>query len=247
MASGSSDEEGGVWQHDEAASIIRSFPFAREEIIEYYLQMKMYGIMFKLIGCLVFVVPLYNFALQFRNGKLFLFALPALVVTHALLDYILWAKPNLQDSINARHCAVTADSVMFIKDRHLTGCRLACNWEGRYRKTIPLEKITDVEVLEPAGRTMCGLMEEKLTTINIQTASTSGVELSLDGLVDPQGFRRLVFDMKKGGSAQRAGGASAQEMLHLGGSSREVVIALREMHGTLKNIEVLLAKQGQRA
>merc|ERR1719343_935321 len=144
--------------------------------------------MFKLIGCLVFVVLLYNFATN--NGllpfRMYLFALPALVVAHALLDYFLWAKPNLEDSINAQNCAVTADSVMFIKDRHLTGCRLACNWAGRYRKTIPLEKITDVEILEPAGRTMCGLMEEKLTTINIQTASTSGVELSLDGLVDPQ-------------------------------------------------------------
>merc|ERR1711924_335898 len=103
---------------------------------------------------------------------------------------------------------------------------------------------------EPAGRIMCGLMEEKLTKVNIQTASTSGCELSLEGLEDPQGFRKLVFDLKRGGAPPRAGEAGSsmlmQPLLRTGGDSKEVVMELQKMNGTLKNIEKLLAQQGQR-
>merc|ERR1711957_738003 len=108
--------------------------------------------------------------------------IPVAFCAWKIIDYLVWAKPNLRDQINAQHCAVTRENVMYVKDRHLTSCRFECNWEGKFRKTIPLEKITDVEIREPAGRIMCGLMEEKLVTVNIQTASTSGCELSLEGL-----------------------------------------------------------------
>ena len=97
------------------------------------------------------------------------------------------------------------DGIKYARDTHHTGCGMACQVAGKVSKTIPFDKIMDCNIGEPAGAT-CGYMNKVLTVVSVDTASSGGVnpqfgirtpELTLAGLKDPDGLKKLVWAMKR--------------------------------------------------
>jgi len=111
-------------------------------------------------------------------------------------------KDNIKDTIRAQHVAITRDGIKYVVERHKTLCRLDCQDQGKVSKTVPFDKIADCDVEEPAGASgpCCYMVQNTLTLVNVDAASGNrgtpgqpgrGRELTLKGLKDPNGFKRL--------------------------------------------------------
>jgi hypothetical protein len=88
---------------------------------------------------------------------------------------------NLKDFATAVKVTITNKELRFERDQIKTCWRLSCCDSGRIEKTIPLNRIIDVVLIEPAG----GFPPKTLYILKIQTASNSGVnapELVIEGL-----------------------------------------------------------------
>jgi len=109
-------------------------------------------------------------------------------------EYILCAKPNIEDLVNAQHVCLTDDGVTYIIDKHKSGCRCHCQDVGKVTHLLSFEKITDVSVEEPAGAEWCGLVPKVLYTVTIQTA---GSPVMIVGLKDALNFKKEVMRVKK--------------------------------------------------
>lgn len=109
-----------------------------------------------------------------------------------------YLRRNVQWSIRSQHVAVTRDGIRYVKDRRPTCWGMACTDAGKFSKTVPFDKITDCDVVEPAGNTCCWI-PNTLYTVNVDTASSEKAqhELSISGLKNPLGFKRLVWAMKR--------------------------------------------------
>ncbi|GMI27907.1 hypothetical protein TeGR_g2764 [Tetraparma gracilis] len=131
-------------------------------------------------------------------------------------------KENIKDKVEATHVAISRDGVRYVVDRHPSGCRMSFQDQGLVSKTIPFNKITDCDVSEPAGKSgpICCMVENVLTTVNIDTASSGGVvtadgaggknhELTLPGLVDPHQFKSDIWAMVRGDGVDGVGGTAS--------------------------------------
>lgn len=164
-------------------------------------------------------------------------------------------KQNTIDAIQARHVAITRDGIRFVQDQRRTGCRLDCQTAGKTTKTIPFDKLTDCDIEEPAGASgpLCCMVNNVLTKINIDTAS-SGMrvggegqtmiqhELVLTGLKDPHGFKSMVWRMKRLGSGNSNGGGAAPSAMAMSRDNQQIVNALTAQNGILKEQNSLLLK-----
>jgi len=63
---------------------------------------------------------------------------------------------------------------------------------------VPFDKITDCDIVEPAGNT-CFCVPNTLHTVHVDTASSDKErhELTISGLRDPTAFKKLVWAMKR--------------------------------------------------
>lgn len=110
-----------------------------------------------------------------------------------------YLRQNVRWSTRAQHVCVTRDGIRFVKDRRKSCWGWPCTDQGKSSKTVPFDMITDCDIVEPAGNT-CLCVENVLSVVNIDTASSGnqGVkELRIAGLKDPQGFKKLVWAMKR--------------------------------------------------
>lgn len=82
-------------------------------------------------------------------------------------------RQNLTDYAEAVQVGVTKEALVFCKQKTKTCWRCQPCDSGQVVKEIPLQQITDVVVLEPAGG-LCP--REILYRVQIQTAGKSGVE-----------------------------------------------------------------------
>ena len=126
-----------------------------------------------------------------------------------LIPYMLICETqNVADKNNATHVCVTQDGIRYSVDQRKAGCRLSMCDQGKTMKTVPFDKITDCDIEEPAGNSgCCWLVKNTVTVVNVDTASGSRVgegggpthELQIRGLRDARAFKRLVWEMKRGG------------------------------------------------
>jgi len=117
------------------------------------------------------------------------------------LGFHVFTKPNVRDLANATHLAITRDGIRFVVDRHKAGCRCDFQDVGRVSKTVPFDKMTDCDLELPAGSSgpICCLVPNTLAHVHVDTASTtSGHELTLTGLLEPEKFKKDVWAMKRG-------------------------------------------------
>eukprot|EP00928_Gymnodinium_smaydae_P057544 TRINITY_DN40782_c0_g1_i1.p1 TRINITY_DN40782_c0_g1~~TRINITY_DN40782_c0_g1_i1.p1 ORF type:complete len:260 (-),score=33.47 TRINITY_DN40782_c0_g1_i1:199-978(-) len=112
---------------------------------------------------------------------------------------------NIEWRARAQHVALTIDGIRYVQEKRKSLCGLPCSDLGKESKTVPFDKITDCDVTEPAGTACCCCVQNTLSVVNIDTASSGASkeglprhELSLRGLKYPNEFKRAVWGMKRG-------------------------------------------------
>ena len=105
----------------------------------------------------------------------------------------------------------------------------------RVEKTVPLEKITDLGLIQGPIMRQFGIHR-----LNVETAgqSSEGSLISLTGIVNVEDFREAVLNQRDRIRDQSGTPASAPEPVTQGDSA-----LLREISGTLVRIEKLLERQ----
>jgi hypothetical protein len=146
----------------------------------------------------------FGSSLAFREG-LCAFLIPfTWVCLPCCITSLLLIGPNTRGEVMAEHAALTQDGIIYKIDRHKTGLRLDCQDVGAVTKTVPYDRIQDVQVMEPAGSSgpCCCMVPNVLSTVNIQTAAQGGPapELSLTGVKDPHELRKMLQVLKRGES-----------------------------------------------
>jgi len=117
------------------------------------------------------------------------------------------AYDNARDEAMVRNLRVTREEIIYTVGRHKSGWRSDCSEVGTVTKSVPVDRLQDVLLKEPAGGCV---VKEVLTRAEVQTAANSGygkptmdnpggerAELSLAGLKQPHKFRDLVLGLKK--------------------------------------------------
>lgn len=132
----------------------------------------------------------------------FLFAPPAWIsVTCCHPCFI---NQNVEWTARAQHVALTVDGIRYVREQHPTCCGLYCTDSGKTAQTVPYDKITDCDVVEPAGTACCCCVPNVLSTVKVDTASSGakdGIprhELELVGLRNPTEFKKAVWSIKRG-------------------------------------------------
>jgi len=123
-----------------------------------------------------------------------------------LLYYSYGVHDNARDEAVVRNLRVTREEIIYTVGKHKAGFRCDCSDVGTITKTVPVDRLQDVLLKEPAGG--C-IVREILTRAEVQTAANGGMaptmnsptgeraELSLVGLKQPHKFRDLVLGLKK--------------------------------------------------
>lgn len=121
-----------------------------------------------------------------------------------LCCYPCFLKQNVEWKARAQHVALTIDGIRYVTEKHPTCCGLSCTDKGKESKTVPYDKITDCDVQEPAGTACCCCIQNVLTKVHVDTASSGGNnqgvathELSLKGLKSANDFKQAVWAMKR--------------------------------------------------
>lgn len=123
----------------------------------------------------------------------------------AIVVYVLSLYPCLLSmqvgwEVMANHVAITRDGIRFVQDRRKSCWGFAMCDKGKHSKTVPFDKITDCDIIEPAGNQyLC--IQRVLYEVNVDTASSGAEgnrhELRITGLKEPHKFKALVWAMKR--------------------------------------------------
>jgi len=130
------------------------------------------------------------------------------VASPFLFCYSFGVHDNVRDEALVRNLRVTREEIIYTVGKHKAGWRCDCSDVGTVTKTVPVDRLQDVLLKEPAGG--C-IVRETLYRAEVQTAANSGgvaqvtinnptgdrAELSLVGLKQPHKFRDLVLGLKK--------------------------------------------------
>ncbi len=112
-------------------------------------------------------------------------------------------------------------------------------WLNRVESTVPLEKITDLQMIQgPIMRAM-GLHGFKVETAG-QSAGPGGHLVSLIGIVDAPGFREAVLDQRDALSEGRSRRSSADSEMPAATMPAESTAVLTDIRASLHRIEKLL-------
>jgi len=164
-------------------------------------------------------------------------------------------KQNIEWKSYATHVAITRDGIRFVVDKHKSSYGLSICDKGKHSKTVPFDKITDCDIIEPAGSTCC-CIPNVLMTVNVDTASSGSGgkphELRITGLKEPKKFKALVWAMKrsKGSFSGYQAPPITMEMVDRGKAVPEEGVAglLKDIRNELRqNNELLRSMKGQTA
>lgn len=106
------------------------------------------------------------------------------------------AESNARDDAEARRLVLCGAELIYRTTKHKSFCRCDCTDVPESSTIIPLKNITDIKVIQPAGG-CCGV-QNVLSSVYIQTAGSSGIEMLLTGLVDAEYARRAIYAQMKG-------------------------------------------------
>mmetsp|Transcript_28406 Transcript_28406/g.40187 ORF Transcript_28406/g.40187 Transcript_28406/m.40187 type:complete len:310 (-) Transcript_28406:70-999(-) len=113
--------------------------------------------------------------------------------------------------VYASHVAITRDGIRFVKDKRKGCWGLSMCDKGKHSKTIPFDKITDCDIVEPAGNE-CLCIPRVLMVVNVDTASSGSEnkrhELRISGLKEPHKFKALVWAMKRRAEGRNNNGST---------------------------------------
>lgn len=150
-------------------------------------------------------------------------------------------RKQIQWDVLATHVAVTRDGIRFVRDKRKSAWGLPICDKGKISKTVPFDKITDCDVLEPAGAQCC-CIPRVLMTVHVDTASSGGDgkrhELHISGLKEPHKFKALVWAMKRSGNLVKYQAPTVMEMVDRGvlGDEKGGNHQSEDVSGLLKDI-----------
>jgi len=159
--------------------------------------------------------------------------------------------------VMANHVAITRDGIRFVQDRRKSCWGFGMCDKGKHSKTVPFDKITDCDIIEPAGNEyLC--IKRVLYEVNVDTASSGAEgnrhELRITGLKEPHKFKALVWAMKRAPPhvIYQAPTVSQQKLVELTGltknrstsseSSTSVTGLLKSIRNELRENNELLRK-----
>ena len=126
------------------------------------------------------------------------------------------ADANAADLAYSRWVAVSKENIYIVRRKRKSDMRQSCCDVPEMRKTIPINNVQDIMITEPAAYAVCDCcVPNVLTSVKVETAGNSGdggigdasVGL-LSGMEDPQRFRTVVLNLKKGVYVQPSGEAT---------------------------------------
>ena len=110
-------------------------------------------------------------------------------------------------------------------------------WINRVESTIPLEKITDLQMIQGPIMRHMGLHGFKVETAG-QSSGPGGHLVSLIGIVDAHGFREAVLDQRDALSEGRARSPKPEAVPVGGGVAGDSVVALlTDIRASLHRLE----------
>ena len=180
------------WNDDffDDEDVIAVFDFDYDKMITFQTPLEFVSQM-TTVGC----VALYAALLFWPVGPLIVLAMYGF----SLAPFYL--KSNVRWRAEAHHVAITRDGIRFVQDRRKAWWGFSICDKGKQSKTVPYDKITDCDILEPAGNVLCFFVPRILYTVHVDTASSGSEsnrhELEITGLKDPHGFKTLVWAMKR--------------------------------------------------
>lgn len=123
------------------------------------------------------------------------------------------ADLNAADLAYSRWVAVSKENIYIVRRKRKGDMRCSCCDMAEMRKTIPINNVQDIMITEPAAYAVCDCcVANVLTSIKVETAGNAGdggindpsVGL-LMGMTDPQRFRTVVLNLKRGVYVQPSG------------------------------------------
>ena len=124
----------------------------------------------------------------------------AALAAYLLMWYPCLLQRQVQWKVMANHVAITRDGIRLVQDRRKSCWGFSMCDKGKHSKTVPFDKITDCDIIEPAGNQyLC--IKRVLYIVNVDTASSGSEgnrhELCFSGLKEPHKFKALVWAMKR--------------------------------------------------
>jgi len=114
----------------------------------------------------------------------------------AMINWYWYGQANLENLARGQTVKLGRTGITYTREPWWTACQWDCYKQGRTMKTIPLDKVTDVRVVDPAGVAFCCCIDNVLSQAFVETASSPLPEMTLVGLKDAHGFRDAVLARK---------------------------------------------------
>jgi hypothetical protein len=140
-----------------------------------------------------------------------LFPFAAITIVSVILNGC-FLKKRAQWDVYSHHLCITRDGINYVRDKRKTCFGWPCSDAGKTTQIVPLDKITNVDIMEPAGNTCC-CVRNTLTTVKLSSTSSElgGYSLVLCGLKEPYKFKNYIMETKRANSNSfMACAASAQ-------------------------------------
>lgn len=147
----------------------------------------------------------------------------AILTAPCAIPAYLLADVNAAEFAYSRFLAVSRENIYIVRRKHKTCFRCDCCDIAETRKTIPINNVQDIMVAEPAAFAWCTCcIPNVLNSVHIETAGSSGGDPIqtpsqgfLVGLADPQRFRSVVLNLKKGLYVAPSGGETRHAVQQL--------------------------------
>jgi hypothetical protein len=111
---------------------------------------------------------------------------------------LVFLKKKVQWDVYSHHLCITRDGIKYVRDKHKTCFGWPCPDAGKTTQIVPLDKVTNVDIMEPVGNTYC-CIRNTLTTVIISKAPAylESRSLELRGLKDPYKFKNYIMEIKR--------------------------------------------------
>lgn len=138
-------------------------------------------------------------------------AIDTFVILLVILDSF-FLKKRAQWDAYSHHLCITRDGVKYVRDKRKKYYGWSCTDARKTTQIIPLDKVTHVDIKEPAGYTCC-CIRNTLTVVKLSSSSSGleGSSLVFFGLKEPYKFKNILMKVKRADSnSSMASAASAQ-------------------------------------
>lgn len=201
------DDDNERWPPEVRAKLLAEFFFDVNLIVNFYTQRT------RCVALSVALIPFYSILLA-----------PILCASACTV------RKNQQERAGSMRVGLTNDELIFMVGTYGGLCRCRCQQNGGHSTLVPLDRVTDIVIKLPAGG-CCP--PNVLSTVHVQTAGQGALgssEIKLEGLVDPDHFRRTILALRHGDPLPEPRDPKAARLYRQPGSGTKSAIASTPVH-----------------